>query len=147
MYLHEWYGQIKPCKKILDQIAESGGFSIRGEFSGRSIDSSVTVVHKKGEFLFSEFPGNCSALVVSSIQSFSQFSSTSNFFDEIIKVSIEMSEAMSYALLFASGTSDVMRSILIEKYGFEEVLGGIMNPHSGRENYFLVKRLKVEEIK
>lgn len=99
-----------------------------------SISSCLFIDSDHGRFFLSEFPGNCSAIIVSEIQY-----RTKDVREQMIKAAIDIAHELDYALLFASGTSKDLKDQLKE-LKFEEVLNNVFNPHSGSRNYFMVYR-------
>jgi hypothetical protein len=95
-------------------------------------------------FQLNEFPGNCSSLILHDIQSMhSSYEDGNKSFMEAIEFSLDIASSLSYGALFVTGTSGNMRETLLAR-GFEEILGGLFNPHSQRENFFLVKRIEYD---
>jgi len=140
MYLHEF--KYHNCTyDIITEIASKYGITVKEFFSGDLISASI-ILNSAGHtrILLSEFPGNCSSLILSNIQSNFYDHGISQYMKNNLNVAIEICLALRYGALFVSGTSDHMRNYLIKEYGFEIILGNLMNPHSGSLNYFLVKK-------
>lgn len=87
----------------------------------------------------SEFPGNCSSLVLDGIQRYCGDHGISVGGDILVTAAINICKSLSYGALFVSGTTEDMRNIMRDKYGFETFLDDLYNPHSGRNNFFMIK--------
>lgn len=140
MYLNEFKNGHTVTRTIND-IASKHGITVNGYSSAGLISSSVIFSSAgSGKILLSEFPGNCSSLILSNIQSNFNGEGTSHSMKNNLNCAIEICLALEYGALFVSGTYNVMRDILIKEYGFEIIMDRLMNPHSGMYNYFLVKK-------
>jgi hypothetical protein len=140
MYLHEFKLGGKVYDKVTG-IAGKYGISVK-EFQNSDLISSSVTFNSAGQsrILLSEFPGNCSSLILSSIQNNFQYTGITQYIKNNLDCAIEICIALKYGSLFISGTSGYMRKVLIEEYGFKVILDELMNPHSGSLNYFLVKK-------
>ena len=140
MYLYEFKHQ-RTVYNIITEIASKYGITVKEFFNGDLISSSVTL-NSAGQprILLSEFPGNCSSLILSNIQNNFYSSGISQYMKNNLNATIEICLALRYGALFVSGTSRHMSDFLIKEYGFEVILDKLMNPHSGSLNYFLVKK-------
>lgn len=140
MYLHEFKCQ-GTVYNIITGIAGKYGITVKEFFNGDLISSSVTL-NSAGQprILLSEFPGNCSSLILSNIENNFYAKEISQYMKNNLNAAIEICLALRYGALFVSGTSDHMSYFLIKEYGFEVILDKLMNPHSGNLNYFLVKK-------
>jgi len=140
MYLYEFKHQ-GTVYNIVTEIAGKYGIAVKEFFNGALISASVTL-NSAGQprILLSEFPGNCSSLILSNIQNNFYTSGTSQYMKNNLNAAIEICLALRYGALFVSGTSRLMSDFLIKEYGFEIILDKLMNPHSGSFNYFLVKK-------
>jgi nucleoid-associated protein YejK len=140
MYLYEFKHQ-GTVYNIITEIAGRYGITVKEFFNGDLISSSVTLNSAgQNRILLSEFPGNCSSLILSNIQNNFYTSEISQYMKNNLNATIEICLALRYGALFVSGTSRHMSDFLIKEYGFEVILDKLMNPHSGSLNYFLVKK-------
>ena len=89
-----------------------------------------------GGWILSEFPGNCSSIVVHRIESKDR-----DVRERIFRAARHIAGELDYALIFISGTSHRMFEHATE-FGFKPVLTEILNPHSGSENYFMVYHME-----
>ena len=120
-------------RAVVENVLTRHGLSVEEYVKGESITSRV---HLTNHAVISEFPGNCSAIVLSNIQG-------SRDADTSIKAAIDIARDMYYALVFVSGTSGTLRSLL-EANEFEVCLDSIFNPHSGSDNFFMVYRTGID---
>lgn len=141
-YLHEFKNKLSVYNTIIGlaskYVIEAGEFNSSG-----SITASIYLSGAGHTSILSEFPGNCSSLVLSDIQNSFYFSNneimTTKYMENILNLSIDICLAINYGALFVSGTSPYMKQYLMSKYGFTVVMDNLVNPHSERINYFLVK--------
>jgi hypothetical protein len=140
MYLQEFKLRGNVYDKVTG-IAGKYGISVK-EFQNSDLISSSVTFNSAGQsrILLSEFPGNCSSLILSNIQSSFYSAGLTQYIKNNLDCAIEICIALKYGSLFISGTSGYMRKVLIEEYGFKVILDELMNPHSGSLNYFLVKK-------
>lgn len=123
---------------LMDKLAEQCQVGLVARKGTSNLYASIAVVAITGwRATLSEFPGNCSSLILSNIQNGIPCSMDS--IDSIMKFSIALCEELEYGALFASGTSEALRDYLVSK-GFEPVLEGLFNPHSISFNTFYVKK-------
>lgn len=111
------------------------------------IHSVVCVVYEECLFTISEFPGNCSSIVLSGIETHCEefeYSILHNgVFNKLIKIIIKFCQDCGYGNIFISLTRDDCIEAS-KKLGFVTVWKTV-NPHSGLLNTFLV--LAVEQTK
>jgi hypothetical protein len=121
-------------KDIFDTLIKKYNYEVTAFIPGSSVNASVTISTGCATFYISEFPGNCSALVLHHIQTHWAYPIK----DEIMKFAIELCEKFDYACLFITTTDMDMVKDLINDYGFV-VTSSFVNEHSGSRNYFLQK--------
>lgn len=138
MMLSAWYDEDEETDE-LNSIAEEYNVEILGDVKGDYINSSVVLSKNGYNVCLSEFPGNCSSLVISCIQNRTSAPPIS----DIMKASIKLAEHMQYGAIFASGTDIDFRDWLAN-LGFEVITAGLYNPHSGSDNFFMMKVLKYD---
>lgn len=127
------------CKLDHENYPKMGG--INSSFSFYSEESRTSIL--------SEFPGNCSSLVLSKIEwnsVFGQYNgqSSEDMLFEIenrINFAISFGKRFGYALLWITGVRAGFREFLVEKYGAQVVLENVYNPHSGKKNWFVIINL------
>lgn len=146
MYLFEYMQGDGDVTEIIDAIADGYGFTVSERPNGDDVTHGIYLSTKGnnmyGDAYLSEFPGNCCALVLHNIQKQANAAGKLDPAGEaLLNTALEMCERMEYALLFISGTHPRMKDRLIKEYGFSGVLDNIFNPHSGQNNFFLVKRI------
>ena len=105
-----------------------------------SIDFHYEYEEENHYFKICSFPGNCSALVLSGIEE--EFGERLEYdqeehIDAVVGFAEELCTKMMYATLYMSLTNSNLVK-LFKKSGYK-VLYSIMNPHSGLENFFIVK--------
>lgn len=139
-YLHEYKYNHKVAN-VLETVFERIGWRFHPDLSSSaSINCRIVFTDSYHNSLFlSEFPGNCSGLIIHEIEN-----KPIPELKKIIDASVEVCKELQYALLFASGVRDETKQALIEM-GFEIVLNAI-NYHSDRDNYFAVLRIEEEWI-
>lgn len=148
-YLHEFKSKLTVYNTII-YLASKYGVTA-GEFnSSDSITSSIYLANAGHRSILSEFPGNCSSLVLSDIQNSFYLADdeeimVTKYTENILNLSIDICSAINYGALFVSGTSPYMKQYLMSRYGFTMVMDNLVNPHSGRINYFLAKIFSCEE--
>lgn len=116
---------------------------------GITYSLAMSVVNKsspmhRSTVLLSEFPGNCSSLVLSELQSpfvIGEIAIVKDF----IKASLEISEFLRYGALFVTTTSIELRDFLKSEYGFNVVME-MNNPHSGNNNFYMVKLFNYNNV-
>lgn len=91
--------------------------------------------------LLSEFPGNCSTLVLSRIQSRYETEILKN----ILEFSIEVCITLKYANLIITTTDRNFVEYLNDNYDFREAYN-LINFHSSRRNYFLIREITNDQI-
>ena len=142
MYLSEYYSTYdSKGKETLEDIALKHECTVREHKNSPNITASIAIYSIGRMSVLSEFPGNCSSLVLSSIQSYCK---NLPVFTAILDTAIDICKTLNYGALFISGTHTDMRTYLIDKYGFDVILDGLVTPHSSYINYFLVK--KIQEV-
>jgi hypothetical protein len=141
-YYREGYGS---TKEEFEALAEKCQVGIGSREETGTLYASLHIISTTGwRATLSEFPGNCSSLVLSNIQDGIHCSKES--IDSILKFSIALCERLEYGALFASGTTGTLRKYL-EEQGFTPVLEGLFNPHSSSFNTFYVKKFFQREEK
>lgn len=146
LYLYQYYNSFGSISSLVnDLLLPRGMTSAPFPFIGEnSTHSSILLENAIGSSVLSEFPGNCSALVLSRVQI--HFHASEGDFMAFVESAIGISNLLGYALLFITGTDNHMKCFLEEKYGFCVAMENIVNSHSGRENFFLYLNLdKVEK--
>jgi hypothetical protein len=131
--------------RIIDRILSARDITVEEFEHGLGIGAGLNLNYDNGrEFYIHEFPGNCSSLVISGIQGSlsSPYESTRNATISAIEATIEIAKELEYGALFASGNDVEMRNILVARFEFEVVVKNLRNPHSGNDNFFLMKVLK-----
>jgi hypothetical protein len=157
-YLFEicaYYNKNKVTSPAIEQLLTDSAVSVCKCVTQGNINSYtqffLNIEEEKHVFTIAEFPGNCSSLVVSGIQS--QFMEDCDFYtiakatsnlNQIMLFSEKLAVHLNYALLFVTTTSSVLRDALLDlDYYVMPTLDSVLNLHSGRENIFLVKKLGV----
>lgn len=140
MYLFE-YGEGPSIKLIIDETLSNDGIVVSSFYRGDADTNSCIYIRNNlnHRAKLSEFPGNCSTLILSHVQYLSETKRDS--FDDFVKSSMTLCKVMEYATLIITGTSSKMKEHLLTEFGFEILLDNILNPHSNRYNYFLIKKL------
>jgi len=141
MYLHEYYHSSSHMRSYITKLAEEFGLVVADGNHGSKITSSIHISLADADItsVLSEFPGNCSSLVLSDIQGGFCGNSLSKMSDAAVNFSIALCKYASYGGLFVSGTSDDMLKTLVRDYGFSVVINNLHNPHSSRSNFFLLR--------
>ena len=143
MYLHEFYYD-EEISEIIFEAASNHKVETKTCLEGKDINSSIYLVDVEGRAsILSEFPGNCSSLVLSDVQYRPDLMGTPAWRSKIL-ASIDICESLSYGALWITGTSDQMKDILVKEYEFEVLEDKLYNPHSYNNNYFLIKRFRKE---
>lgn len=121
-------------------------FVKRQENSSLSYCLQITIPagnYGRQNFYITEFPGNCSLLVLHDIQA--KLGINDEELNEggqkILKFMEELSKSFNYAGFVVSLTARRLSEFLKNKYGFEPILEELYNPHSGYKNYFLIKKV------
>ena len=146
MYLHEINYKSSVAYNRILKILNGYGISFETLNSGGYINYSIKLIFAgRGPVILSEFPGNCSVLILSEIQAFSMSSGFTALGERFLNAAIDIATDLSYYGLIISGTSTGMFNELVNKHGFTPVIEGIVNPHSGNTNFFLIKKLVEDE--
>jgi hypothetical protein len=132
------------CKLIMNRKASDYHLKIEPEYDGRYINSHLMLSREdhspySGRCLLSEFPGNCSSLILSGIQSKLQ-SRDEKMFDDVVNFTISICELFKYGALVITGTSPELSQALEIIWDFKKEISGLYNPHSDNINFFMVKR-------
>jgi hypothetical protein len=144
MYLFDFFDEDDDSVySIVKSVAEKYNIATEPCLPGKHINASIFIRDYSGnQSLLSEFPGNCSSLVLSNIQGYDIGGID---WKNGVDTSIDICKALDYGALWVSGTSSNMKEILINDYGFEVLEDKLYNPHSKNENYFLVKRFSKKD--
>ena len=138
MYLYEYKDEFAPrTKAVIDEILLAHDLQML-PWKGGYITYSMLIKSSEYKFVLSEFPGNCSSLILSNIQGSSELKQTVEF-------AIDVCKTLHYGALFVSGTSSLMKETLMDGFGFTIVVDGLFNPHSSYHNYFLMLSLNNKE--
>jgi hypothetical protein len=142
MYLFDYVQDAGDTVTELDGIARDNNVTIGERSQGDDLTNGVTLYIRGGGCLYlSEFPGNCCALILHSIQQQTNIRGELSIGGrDALLAAIDMCKRMEYSLLFITGTKEAMKDMLITRYSFEPVLEGIYNPHSDCHNFFLVRK-------
>lgn len=137
MYLFQ-YKEEEYVERIVMEALHKRELSVSEFERGIDINSTLYITSRSGlRVLLSEFPGNCSSLILSNVQS--GLEDYTDTYTKILEAAIEITQVMKYAALFITGTSSTMRKFLEDNYQFKCVVDQLYNPHSGKENFFLMK--------
>lgn len=148
-YLYEYHLGYSSVKARINTIAAQFGVTTsHGQNPNGQINSSIKLKDALYESILAEFPGNCSTLVLFNIQGvFSQNSKDGDDpFNKFVKSSIAISDDLNYAMLMVTTTDKHLTKFLEEKYGFVALIPPVVNPHSGRQNYFMVRYKAKDEV-
>lgn len=147
-YLYHYFISNYKVRDELNEMASKRGLELSPHKESYNIDSSIIVrdLHYGCLSFLSEFPGNCSALVLHSIQEYFYIERNRKVIDNVIKFSLEVCKSLEYYLLFVTCTSEGMKNYLMKNYEFEIAFDPFINFHSGSINYFLIKRVDKEKI-
>jgi hypothetical protein len=135
------YESSTTVRETIDKIMAANNITVERFSQGFGIGAGLELNYDNGrEFYLHEFPGNCSSLVISNIQGslLSTYEPMKSFTFHAIEAVIEIAEKMEYGALFASGTNIRMKEIL-ESMEFKPVAIGVHNPHSGNDNFFMMR--------
>lgn len=139
-YLYEYIKPERAVKGRVDSIASKFDVTVSSAIEGANINSSVYLNIYGLSSLLSEFPGNCSSLILSSIEKFMAYP---NHLEKFVECSIAICINLKYAGLYITGVNEAMRKLLEEKYGFKCV-AEYTNYHSNKMNFFLLKEIPEE---
>jgi hypothetical protein len=141
-YLYEYSdGGSTYTTKIVEDIRTRHQINVT-EFDRRlHINSFMEVNYMSEEYRglchigISEYPGNCSSLILHNVETLASFhQSTMKHFLDFAE---ELGKALGYGALWVTGVNDSAQKFFCDN-GFK-IVASIHNPHSGRENYFVVK--------
>lgn len=131
-------------KLLVQNTAQKYSLVPADRHTGGYVDASIILGNsKQHSFLLSEFPGNCSTLILSNLQDVIDTTTYEPDARDAIKCAIELCNVFEYGGLMITGTSQKMMDILVNDFKFNVCIPDLFNPHSDNENYFLIKKLEV----
>ena len=137
-YLFEYKDNDRSTGRIARVIAEKYQVSLSDFNKEGSINSIIKLNTESGYSSYlSEFPGNCSILVLGYIETYITSSDdlVQSHVKSVLEFSIELCKEFKYAALIVSGSIQSSHKFLEDK-GFVEY-DRIYNPHSGHETWFM----------
>lgn len=123
-------------RALVDAITERHGYAWRNNGSGYGggITYSIRIDLSSGyESMLSEFPGNCSSIVLSNIQGL-----LPEMFRKVVIFSVDLCQEFKYGGLFISLTNQDLIDFAVRECGFKILTSDLFNPHSGSKNTFLL---------
>lgn len=150
--LCEYYSSIFPEYKVwFTSYFEQNNCKIIGDSQGiGAITTSIQLAYNdKYSFVISEFPGNCSSIILHGIQSkifgdIVDHCINSDIWKSIINIGIDLCKKLNYGALFISLSNEKCRDEVIKEFPFKCVTE-FKNPHSFKVNYFLQLLMNKEE--
>lgn len=133
------------CKKANitpSVIHDTGGYML---FTlGLTIPEEVNgEAHAHSPSLLSEFPSNCGTLILNRVQSL--FNRSTKYFLAIESLACKIAQELEFSGMFISTSDPRFRDFLVEALGYEIVLSNLWNPHSKRNNWYLIKKFYYEK--
>lgn len=138
LYFHNYRKQdSREFTLINDLLKELDVKVISFSYGTRNIDSSMYLALDKDKtFVISEFPGNCSTLIISRVQMWFEYYD-SEFLNRFLEVGEKLGRLLGYGSIVVTGTNLKFIESLHEKGYVTNYT--THNPHSGLTNYFLSK--------
>lgn len=139
-YLHEYTSSIYKdgdIHKGIDEILSSLSLESLECGDGDNLNSYIVIGDGSDSFDLSEYPGNCTALILHGVEQL--HGRDSDKLDRAILASIAIGEFLGYGIIWVTGTNEKVLAHLVNRFGFVCTIYGVMNPHSGNENYFAAK--------
>lgn len=142
-YLHQYYYATEPVKDIINKLAEEAGLTTDEWDRADHIANGIYLIKNSKHFCLSEFPGNCSTLVLHNIvdSEIRGGKVVDVMYLDALPLAEAICQTLKYAALMMSVSNINMANDLID-LGFEPVITDLRNPHSGNLNHFMIKYIE-----
>lgn len=135
-YIHQYSISTK-ASESMDSFFKDAGLRVELLTKGKRMTTSLLCKFERGEqeFAISEFPGNCSAIVVHGVQDL--FANSEELLLKAIDICRKFCSNYGYGAVMVSLTNDEIVDLICKERSFK-VMTSFTNPHSSNVNHFLV---------